>query len=217
MSFAELARDYADFYRRLDSIADDHSPAAIWRRAERASRADLPRAREWKARFLGLDPAPLHNAIALAGMAPLQWDEVWHLAVALPQPEPFAVNPVIDEVLVIARDGKAFVLGDPAAAYVAPRHEIEHLRVLTDAKAWARDIALHRLEWWRLRGDRQRALQALPTWDGDPPSALILGPIHRVRWSDFRAKVVEVPAGLRQQVNRAVFAQARLPRIEGRA
>jgi len=216
-TFAALARDYADFYRRLDAIADDHSPGAVWRRANRASRADLPRARKWKARFLDLDPAPLHNAVALDGMAPMLWEDAWHLAVALPQPGPYALEFEPDDVLLIARDGRAQMLGDPACAYIAPAREQERLTIRTDAKAWARDIALQRLEWWGLRRERRRLLQAEPTWVGEPTTALIMGPLAKVRWSDFRATVIEVPADLRQQVNRAVYAQAQLPRIEGRA
>jgi hypothetical protein len=216
--FSDLARDYADFYRRLDAIIDDHCPGSVWRRAERASRADLPRSRAWKARFLDLNPEPLHNAIALAGMVPLMWEDTWHLAVALPQPEPLGLpNPEVDDVILIARDGTAQMLGDRECAYFAPRRRQERIRITRDAKQWARDIALQRLEWWRLRGDRRRKLHAEPTWCGEPEGGLIMGPLKRVRWSDFDATVIEVPADLRQEINRAVYAQARLPRVEGRA
>ena len=73
-----------------EAITQDHSPAAIYRRAEHATRRDPVKVRRWKARALGLNPSPLHNAIALSGMVPIMFDERWHVAVAIPQPAPLA-------------------------------------------------------------------------------------------------------------------------------
>ena len=214
-----IAADYRALISRLDAETDDHSPGAIWRRAERATRANLPKARAWKARALGLNPAPLHNAIALSGMAPIMFDERWHLALALPQPHPVdGLLDLIEEVVLIdPAANTAQVMGDPRATHIAPGQTLDRLSVTSDPKAWARAIALDRLEWWQTRRARRRNLQAEPTWIGDVPSALILAPLKRVRWADFHAKIIDVPADMRRDVQRAIMAQANLPRVEGRA
>lgn len=217
-TIAAIASDFRALLAECERVADDHSPNAIFWRAWLASMANAPRARAWKARALSLNPDPLHNAIALAGMAPLQWEDRWHLVVALPQPNPAdgMLDYVDDVVLIDPKSGAAHVMGDHGATHIAPA-AAQRLAIHTDAKAWARDIALHRLEWYRMRQARRAALQVDPTWIGDPPAALILAKPAKVRWSDLRADVIEVPAELRQDVQRAMMAQARLPRIEGRA
>lgn len=216
-TFASLSADYGAFLANLEAIADDHSPAAIFRRARRASYADASRARRWKARAIALNPDPLENGIALSGMAPLRIDERWHLAVAFPQPSPLdrVVDPEADIVLIDPRTGGARVMGDHGRSMVAPAAAPDRLSVTTDAKAWARAIATHRLEWWRLRQARRHAMKAEPTFSGDVPVALLLGPPAKADWSSLRAGIIEVPADLRRTVQRAVVAQARLPRIEG--
>lgn len=217
-SLASIAAAYRALLTDAERAADDHSPGAIFWRAWRASMSDAPRSRAWKARALNLNPEPLHNAIALAGMAPLQWDDRWHLAVALPQPNP-AGDPhayVEDIVLIDPKTSRAHVMGDHGATHIAP-DTAQRLTVHTDAKAWARDIALQRLEWYQTRRARRHALQVEPSWNGHPAAALILAAPSKVRWSDIQADIIEVPAELRRDVHRAVIAQARLPRIEGRA
>lgn len=210
---------YRDLLGKLDAFNDDHSVGAIWRRADRATRVDQVKARKWKARAINLNPNPVHNAIALSGMTPIMFDERWHLAVALPQPAPCGTmfDEITDVVLIDPASNTAHVMGDPAAPYVAPTYERDRLPVTTDPKAWARSIALDRLEWWNLRRDRKRLLQAQPTWTGDIPSALIIAPLKKVRWSDFHAKIIDVPADMQRDVQRAIYAQANLPRVEGRA
>lgn len=202
-----------------EGITRDFSPGAIYRRAERATRASLPKVRRWKARALGLNPTPLHNAIALSGMVPIMFDERWHLAVALPQPAPLGglFDQIEDVVLIDPKSGNAHVMGDRGATHIAPRASLERITVTTDAHAWARDIALARLEWFNLRRSRQRAMQAIPSWTGDIPSALILASPKQVRWADFNAKIIDVPADMRRDVRHAIFAQARIPKVEGRA
>lgn len=219
MTWAALASDYRQLLADAEALRDDHSPAAIFRRARRASYSNAPKSRRWKARAIGLNPDPLHNADALSGMAPMQLEERWHLAVAVPQPSPLtlAIDPDIEVVLIDPATGHSSVMSDHTRALVAPTQHQERITITTDARAWARDIALHRLEWLGLRAARRNALQAEPTWTGEPTSALILGPLSRVRWSDIRADVIDVPADLRRNVQRAVYDQARLPRIEGRA
>lgn len=219
MTFAAFATDFRQLLSDIESFGDDHSPCAIWRRAYRASLTNAERSRRWKARAISLNPDPLHNAIALSGMAPVMWEERWHLGVAVPQPhpdEPYPAN-IEDVVLIDPRTGTATVMGDIGRTHVAPRAEQDRISVTTDAKAWARDIALARLEWYQLRRQRRHALQAEPGFTGDVPSALLLAPPNKVRWSDLRAKIIDVPADMRRDVNRAVFAQAQLPKIEGRA
>lgn len=216
-TWASLAADYRAFLAKLEEIADDHSPAAIFRRARRASYADATKARQWKARALNLNPEPLDNAIALSGMAPIRMDERWQLAVAVPQPSPLdhAVDPNTDVVVIDPRTGKAQVMGDHGRSMVAPSNSPDRLTVTTDAKAWARSIATARLEWWHLRQARRHAMKAEPTFSGEIPAALLLGKPDKADWSALRAGVIEVPADLRRLVHRAVVAQARLPRIEG--
>lgn len=219
MTWAALASDYRTHLAAIETFADDHSPAAIFRRARRASYADATRARRWKARALNLNPDPLDNAIALSGMAPIRIDERWHLGVAVPQPDPLdhIIPAGTDVVLIDPVSGRATVMGDHSRAMVAPIFHRERIAVTTDARGWSRQIALDRLEWWHSRQARRRALQAELTWFGDISTALIIGPLARVRWSDLSADVIEVPADLRRNVQRAVLAEARLPRIEGRA
>lgn len=217
-TFTTVAADYRALVVEIDREFPDHSPHAIFWRAWRASMSDASRSRAWKARALGLNPEPLHNAIALAGMAPIQWEERWHLGVALPQPDPAGgyLDPVEDVLIIDPRSGAAHILGDIGATHIAPA-SAQRLTIHTDAKAWARDIALQRLEWYRTRQDRRRALQVDPTWTGNPVAALLLAKPAKVRWSEIHADVIEVPADLRRDIHRAVMAQARLPRIEGRA
>lgn len=219
IDLSQIASAYADLMNRIDQHFDDHSPGAIWRRAERATRANSPKARRWKARSLDLNPEPLHNAIALAGMVPIMFEDRWQIAVALPQPCPVGglLDLVDDVVLIDPTTNAAQVMGDRGATHVAPRLLRERLSITTDPKAWARDIALNRLEWFKLRGDRRRALQAEPHWSGDISSALIIGNPKKVRWADFDAKIIDVPADMQRTVQRAIFRQARLPRVEGRA
>lgn len=219
IDLAPISAAYAALIASIDQHFDDHSPGAIWRRAERASRANSPKVRRWKARALGLNPEPLHNAIALAGMAPIMFEDSWHLGVALPQPCPVGglLDQVDDVVLIDPVANTAQMMGDRGATHVGPRLAVERLPVTTDPKQWARDIALHRLEWYRLRAERRRTMQAEPYWSGDIPSALIIGSPKKVRWSDFDAKIIDVPADMQRTVQRAIFAQARLPRVEGRA
>lgn len=213
-----VADSYRALVASLDAHLDDHSPGAIWRRAERATRTNLPKARRWKARAINLNPEPLHNAIALSGFVPIMWEDRWHLGVALPQPRPLGdlLDKVDEVVLIDPETNTAHVMGDDRATHVSPRLHRDHISVTTDPKAWAREIALHRLEWWHLRADRRRNLQAEPTWTGDIPTGLILGDPKKVRWADFDAKVIAVPADMQRVINRAVLAQARLPRVEGR-
>lgn len=217
-TIAAIAADFRALLFELEAIVDDHTPGAIFWRAWRASMTNAPKARAWKARALGLNPEPLHNAIALAGMAPIQWEERWQLAVALPQPNPADgfLDDVDDVVLIDPKTGTAHVMSDHGATHIAPA-AAQRLTVHTDAKAWAREIALNRLEWHQTRKERRRALQVDPTWTGFPPAALILTQPAKVRWSEFHADIIEVPAELRRDVQRAMFAQANLPKIEGRA
>lgn len=217
-TIAAIATDTRALLIEIEREADDHSPGAIFWRAWRASMSDAPRSRAWKARALGLNPEPLHNGIALNGMAPIQWDDRWHLAVALPQPDPAdGYLDAIDDVLLIdPKTGHAHVLGDSGATHIAP-HTAQRLTVYTDAKGWARAVALDRLEWFQTRKARRRALQVDPTWTGYPAAALLLAPPQKVRWSELQADIIEVPAELRRDVHRAVLAQANLPTIEGRA
>lgn len=203
-------------------IPVDHSPAAIWRRAYQRSISDgkAERSRRWKARAINLDPEPLHNAIALSGMAPLQVDEEWMLAVAIPQPAPtndMGYN-IEDVILVNPKTGKAKWMGDMGATHVAPpAGMVRRLPVMPDAKEWARHIALDRLEFWHTRAERRRMIQADPIWNGWPTAALLLVEPKKMRWSQLDAAVLEVPADMREIVRRAVLADARLPKIEGRA
>lgn len=215
-SLSAIAADYRDLLARVDAFAADHRPGAIWRRARRA--ALTPRARRWTARALDLDPEPTHNVIALSGMAPLLVDDRWHVAVAWPQPEPGTGLTTPDDVVLIdPATNTAAVLGDAGVAMIAPAIRHDRISVTADPKAWARAIALDRLEWWRCRADRERLLQAPPAWSGQPPHALILVPPKRVPWRELDAAIIDVPPDLRTTVHRAVLAQARLPRIEGRA
>jgi hypothetical protein len=215
---AMLAADRA-ILDDAERLAAEHSPAAIFRRSRRASYANQPKARAWKARALGLNPTPAHNSIALSGMVPLQIDDRWHLAVALPQPAPGGGDTagIEDLVLIDPAANRAHVMGDVGRDHVGPAYGVDRLPVMTDPKAWARDIALARMEWFQLAAARQRANQAAPFWLGGITAALLLAPTAKVRWSDLQAKVLDVPADMRRDVQRAIFAQARLPRIEGRA
>lgn len=217
-TIAAIAADFRALLFELEAIVDDHTPGAIFWRAWRASMTNAPKARAWKARALGLNPEPLHNAIALAGMAPIQWEERWQLAVALPQPDPAdGYLDAIDDVLLIdPKSGEAHIMGDYGATHIAPA-AAQRLTIHTDAKAWARAVALDRLEWFQTRKARRRALQVDPTWTGYPAAALLLAPPQKVRWSELQADIIEVPAELRRDVHRAVLAQANLPTIEGRA
>jgi hypothetical protein len=198
------------------SVGGVLSPDALFRRAELQAASNAPKARAWKARAISLNPEPLHNAVALGGMVPMQVAGKWMLAVALPQPR-YADDPIDDVVVIDPKTGKARVLGDHTAPIVAPRRHADKLPVHTDPKAWARDIALHRLEWFRTRASRRRMIQADAQWTGDIPAALLLATPNKVRWADLDAEILDVPAHLRADVRKAVFAQARLPRVEGRA
>lgn len=213
----------ADTYRHLmddaERLLGDHSPAAIFRRSRRATRSNPVKSRAWTARALDLDPAPAYNAIALAGMVPLQIDDRWHLAVALPQPRP--LDPYTDDIedllLINPAANTAHVMGDITRDHVGAAASHERVVVMDDPKAWARRVALHRLEWYHLLETRRNQLKAEPGWVGDMPFALILTSPKRVRWSEIQTTVLDVPAEMRRDVQRAIFAQARLPRIEGRA
>lgn len=227
-NFAALMA-FADFDRqlltRVQALCPDHSVGAIWRRAYRASICSgrAVKSRRWKARAIGLNPEPMYNVIALSGMTPIHVDERWMLAVAIPQPTPLAQGGVareIDDVVLIDPDtGDASVMGDAGATHIAPPPigMVDRLPVMTDAKAWARQIALDRLEWWNLRKERHRMIQAEPTWDGWPTAALLLVDPKKMRWSALSATVLEVPAEMREIVRRAILSEARLPRVEGRA
>lgn len=206
----------------IDAAFPDRSAGAIWRAAYQQSitQGRSEQSRQWKARALRLNPEPVHNAIALSGMAPLQFDGRWMLAVALPQPAPvgdLGYN-VEDVVLIDPKAKRAEMMFDVGATHYAPPVGlVDRVVAEVDPIAWARAIALERLEWWKLRGERRQAMQAEPTWCGWPSAALMLAPPEKVRWSDFSGSLVQVPAELRQRVNRAILAQARLPRVEGRA
>lgn len=213
----EIAEAYRGLLAEIE--ADDATPGAVFARAQRAALTSAPKSRAWKARTLRLDPAPLHNAIALSGMVPLQIDNRWHLAVAVPQPSPISGDTadIEDIVLIAPATNKAHVLGDPARSHISPCDEPDRVMVMVDPLAWARSIALERLDWYRMLQLRRRALKVLPTWTGGISSALLLVEPKLVRWSDIRSGILEVPADLRKDVQRAIFAQARLPRVEGRA
>ncbi|WP_439538700.1 hypothetical protein [Sphingomonas sp.] len=213
---SSLRADMHAFIADCDALTGALSPGTLFRRAEMTASVNAPKARAWKARALQLNPEPLHNAVALAGMAPMRFKDSWMLAVAVPQPR-YSTDPIDEVVVIDPRTGSAHVLGDHTTPVVAPRLHSDKLSVHTDAKAWARDIALHRLEWFRTRQTRRRLLQADATWSGDIPSALLLDKPAKVRWADLDASILDVPAELRGEVRKAVFAQARLPRVEGRA
>lgn len=213
---SEIRAAYDAILAECDTLTGVRTPAMLFRAAERAAHRAAPKARAWKARAINLNPEPLHNAVALAGMVPMRIEDTWMLAVAIPQPR-YTDDAIGDVVVINPRTSKARVLGDHAAAVVAPRRHAAKLAVHTDPKAWAREIALHRLEWFRTRQMRRKLLQAEATWSGDIPSALLLDKPARVHWADLDAEILDVPAHLRADVRKAVFAQARLPRVEGRA
>ena len=215
-TLASLRTDIAALITDCDALTGVLSPGALFRRAELTAVTNAPKARAWKARALNLNPEPIHNAVALGGMTPMRIEGKWMLAVAVPQPR-YADDPIEEVVVIDPRANTARVLGDHLAAIVAPRRHIDKLPVHTDAKAWARDIALHRLEWFRTRQSRRRLLQAEISWTGDIPAALLLDKPPKVRWADLAAGILDVPPVLRADVRKAVFAQARLPRVEGRA
>lgn len=208
-------------YRQLQSDVLDklhdmlpHTPDRIWRQAFYKSMANPEKSRAWKARALNLNPEPAHNAIALSGMAPIHDGERWLLGIAYPSPPPLGpmVDKITDIILIDPKTGIASIHGDDNPSLVLPL-TTDRFTVHADAKAWARELAVQRLEWFGSLENARRQANVRPEWTGYAASALLIGDPRKVIWP----KATSITAGEgvdAKTLKSALFRQSRIPHVE---
>lgn len=207
----------ADFQRdmivALEAMAPD-GMAKDWRRAVRSQSRNPAGATQWKARALNLDVADPHMAIAMACFAPMKRGDAWALAVPLPLPCP--IGPKFAEpeeiVLIDTATGAASTYSSVDNILI-PSASHGRFAVMADAKAWAREIATHIVEWFYRCDLARRDANVSPAWDGYPPSALAIGDVGKIIWPQVDAITARngVDAAA---LKKAIFKQARLTRVE---
>lgn len=174
-----MSRLCDEIHQALDAHEDD-TPDKLWRAARRTERQKWESAHQWKCRMLDLNPATTPT-LALGGMTAMNVDG-WKLAIALPAPSPMTIDhvPITDIVLVDGK-GQAAIYKSKAPRLVEPIN-VQRFTVHADAKTWARDFALSRLEHVRSSQAAHRIANIPPTWHGRPPSALAIGKIDKIDW-----------------------------------
>lgn len=177
--------------RRLAALADEihdvldvHTPDGpdkLWRASRRRELKSYQSAHQWKCRALDLNPATTPT-LALGSMTPINSDG-WKLGIAVPAPDPMTpdMTEIVTLVMLDPKTGKAVIFQDKTPQLVEPI-SMQRFTVHADAKAWARDIARHRLEFVRSSQIARRQANIPPIWHGLPPSALAVGKLDKIDW-----------------------------------
>lgn len=190
---AALDADVTDMdgIRRLAQITDEihealdaHQPDSadkLWRASRRRELKSYQSSHQWKCRAIDLNPATTPT-LALGSMTPINLDG-WKLGIAVPAPDPMTVDmtEIVTLVVLDPKTGKAEIFEDKAPQIVEPAN-MQRFTVHADAKAWARDIARHRVEFVRSAQIARRQANIPPTWHGLPPSALAVGKLDKIEW-----------------------------------
>lgn len=175
-----MAHTIEAIHEALDQHAPD-SPDTLFRRSQRRERQSSDSAHAWKCRALDLN-VQTTRPIALAGMTPINIDG-WKLGIAVPSPSPVSLDMTEIDTLVILdpKSGEASIHQHKGPALIEPANT-QRFTVHADAKAWARDFALARLEFVHASRQARRIANVPPAWNGLPPSALALGPVGKIDW-----------------------------------
>lgn len=207
----------ADFQRDMIDALESMAPDGMgkdWRKAVRSQKRNPAGATQWKARALNLDATDPHMAIAMACFAPMKRGDGWALAVPLPLPCPMGPKFAEPEeiILIDTATGAASAYGSDGS-FLIPAASYDRFAVMADAKAWAREIATHIVEWFYRCDLARREANIGPAWDGYPPSALAIGDIGKIRWPHVDAITARngVDAAA---LKKAIFRQARITRVE---
>lgn len=206
------AQDAAAYLRWMAS----DEPSQAWLRASSAMWAGSRKPLRWMARHLRIDPDDPRAWFALAGFAPLEIADAWHIAAAVPAPDPFSSDSLPGETVVAVdpETGKASVLGDPAPALVAPSPQPESLFIHTDPLKWLRHWADERVVFLETRRDMIARSRIVPTFSAQPPTALAIGSIDEVPWAGLYARTIRSDFEHHKAIKRAIFRVADLPRVE---
>lgn len=168
----------------IHAVLDDHAPDTadkLFRASQRRERCSHESAHAWKCRALDLNPATTPS-LALGGMTPVNLGG-WFLGIAVLSPSPMSIDMTEIDTLVLIdpKTGKASVYQDKHPQLIAPANT-QKFTVHADAKAWARDLARHRLEFVRSAQLARRQANIPPNWSGFPPSALLIGQPKDIDW-----------------------------------
>lgn len=168
-----------EIHAALDAHTED-TPDKLWRTARRIEPTKWESAHPWKCRMLDLNPATTPT-LALGGMTAVNLDG-WKLAIAIPSPSPMTIDHVpITEIVLIDGKGQASIYKSKRPTLIEPIN-VQRFTVHADAKTWARDFALSRLEHVRASQVARLIANIPPAWHGRPPSALAIGKIDKIDW-----------------------------------
>lgn len=205
-----MSAETAAYLRWLKS----DEPSVVWQRAHNAM-LGTRRPFRWMARHLRIDPDDARAWFALAGFAPLEIDGRWHIAAAVPAPDPFTDPMPGDEVVVVDPEAKtAALLGEPGPALILPHPQGASLFVHTDPMAWLREWADARVVYLETRRDSIARSRIVPRFNGEPPSALAIGKIDEISWAGILAPTIRADFENYRAIRRAIFRAAHLPRVE---
>lgn len=205
--------EWASYERWL--LSDE--PSRVWQRASFDTwRAENGKARRWMARHLRIPADDARAWFALAGFAPIELQGAWHIAAAVPAPDPFNHDsqPGADVVIVNPDTNAAALLGETGPALVLPHPQPEALQVHTDALQWLRAWADERVIFFERRRQAIATARIIPTFQGEPPAALAIGDINKVPWHQIYARTIRADFAHAQAIRRAMFRAADLPRVE---
>lgn len=168
----------------------------------------------WMGKALAFDIAQSATWFALAGCAPMQIGRNRVIGVPIPAPDPFDPDdyPTGDVVLVDPVLQRGTLLGRWADDLVCPSPQPRMLKVHLNAVIWLREWVEDRAAFFRTR--RFLDSGALRHFRADPPSALIIGKVRKIRWCTVHARTLLVDDDdLRRTVEQALLQSARLPDV----
>lgn len=192
------------------------APSRTWQRASFAATTGARRPLRWMAKQLRIDPDDARAWFALAGFAPMELDGTWHIAAAVPAPDPFDPDSFLgDDIVVIdPAANTAQLLGDPAPTVISPQPQPDTIFVDTDPMKWLRAWADERVIFFETRRDAIARRRVLPRFTGEPPAALAIGPVAEVPWHRLYAKTIRTDFEHAKAIKRAIFRAANLPTVE---
>ena len=206
------------FDQRAEFLAwcGSDDPSRAWQTASFAMTENPSKARGWMARQLRIDPDDERTWFALAGFAPMEIDGDWHIAAICPAPDPFDPDcfSTGDVVAVNPETGAARLLGEPGPVLVLPRPQPESLFIHVNALRWLREWADERVLHFERRRQALSGTRIVPTFFGEPPSALAIGDIDRINWGGVYARLIRADFSHHKAIKRAIFRAADLPRVE---
>jgi hypothetical protein len=192
------------------------SPSRAWQTAAFAASSGDRRPLRWMAKHLQIDHADPRAWFALAGFAPMKINNTWHIAAITPAPDPFDHDSISDGdvVLVDPETRRTTLLGDPSPTIIAPSPQPDTLAVFTDGLKWLRAWADERVIFFEHRRDAIARSRIVPTFSGQPPAALAIGPVAKVPWARLYAKTIKADFEHAKAIKRAIFRAADLPTVE---